>query len=156
VLVGYFLSQSGFINFVTGDPPLGSSLDFNRIITSNDQILKSQFYAGYIPEQNVFSAVWLSEHEGGQSIIYADWDSNINVLRSYGMIRMQFEILLTDSTFPERYSFVYLSLLNVESGVIASSTGGVFDSSEISSILNESNLIYSNGKGEIWYTTLPS
>jgi uncharacterized membrane protein len=156
VLVGYFLSQSGFINFVTGAPPIGFSLDFNRIITSNDQILKSQFYSAYIPEQNVFSAVWLSKHEGEQSIVYADFDSTLNVLRSYGMTPEQFEILLTDSTFPQQFSFVYLSLLNVESGVIASTPEGVFNTSELSPILNKSDLIYSNGKGEICYTIMPS
>ncbi|HYB93218.1 MAG TPA: DUF2206 domain-containing protein, partial [archaeon] len=152
LLIGYFLSQSGFINFVTGAPPLGYALDFNRTITSNDQILKSVFYSTYIPEQDVFSAVWLSKDEGGQSLVYADSDSIVTVLRSYGMIPLQLEIPLTDSTSPPQFSFVYLSLLNIESGVIASSTGGVFNTSEISSILNESNLIYSNGEGEIWYT----
>jgi uncharacterized membrane protein len=157
LLVGYFLSQSGFINFVTEAPSLGiSSLDFNRIITSNDESQRAQLYAAYIPEQNVFSAVWLSEHETGQSRVYADWDSSINVLLSYGMVPEQYATLLTNSTSPERHSFVYLSLLNVESDVIVSEGGvDVFNASEISSILNESNLIYSNGKGEIWYTILP-
>jgi uncharacterized membrane protein len=159
VLVGYFLSQSGFINCVTEAAPQSYALDFSRFVTSRDLGLKGRFYSAYIPEQNFFSAVWLSKHVGPQSIVYADYDSRQNVLMSYGMIPMQYLAPLSNSTVPEWNSFVYLSSLNVGDGVITytyrESTLDLFNSSEISSILNQSNLIYSNGNGEIWHVTSP-
>lgn len=160
VIVGYFLSQSGFINYVTQAAPLSYSLDFQRLITSQDSSLKAGFYSGYIPEQNFFSAVWLSKHVGPQSIVYADFDSCQNVLMSYGMIPVQYLVPLSNSTVPEGNSFVYLSSFNVGDGVMTYmdpviTTIGLFNTSEISSILNNSNLVYSSGNGEIWRVNLP-
>jgi uncharacterized membrane protein len=158
VLAGYFLSQSGFINLVTEAAPQSYSLDFNRFATSTDPNLKGIFYSAYIQEQNFFSAVWLSKHAEPQSIVYADFDSYQNVLMSYGMIPMQYLVRLSNSTVPTRNTFVYLSSLNVGDGVMtymdfATTTIVMFNTSEISPILNNSNLIYSSGNGEIWYVT---
>jgi uncharacterized membrane protein len=160
VLVGYFLSQSGFINFVTEAPPQSYSLDFRRFITSRDPNLKGTFYSAYIQEQNFFSAVWLSKHAEPQSIVYADFDSYQNVLMSYGMIPMQYLVRLSNSTVPIRNSFVYLSSLNVGDGVMTymdftTTTIVLFNTSEILPVLNQSDLIYSNGDGEIWQVTSP-
>jgi uncharacterized membrane protein len=156
VLVGYFLSQSGFVNFVTRAAPQSLSLDFNRFITSSDLGATAGFYSAYIPEQNFFSAVWLSEHAAPISIAYADFDSRQSVLFSYGSISMQY-LPLSNTTAPESDSFVYLSSLNVRDGVITigAFTSDFLNSSEISPILQQSNLVYSNGNGEIWQVTSP-
>jgi uncharacterized membrane protein len=153
VLVCYFLSQSGFVNFVTKAAPQSYSLDFDRFITSSDLRATTSFYSAYIPERNFFSAVWLSKYAAPVSIVYADFDSRQTVLFSYGSLSMQY-LPLSNNTAPARNHFIYLSSLNVGDGVITSySTPNLFNSSEISPILKQSNLVYSNGNGEIWQVT---
>jgi uncharacterized membrane protein len=156
LLVCYFLSQSGFVNFVTRAAPQSLSLDFDRFITSSDLGATAGFYSAYIPEQSFFSAVWLSEHGAPTSIVYADFDSRQSVLFSYGSISTQY-LPLGSTTTLANDSFVYLSSLNVGEGVI---TVGAFasdllNSSEISPIIQHSNLVYSNGNGEILQVTSP-
>jgi len=157
VLVGYFLSQSGFINSVTEAAPLSFSLDFSRFTTSRDLNYQTQIYSAYIPEQNYFSAVWLTKHAEPQSIVYADYPSRQTVLLSYGMFPEQYLAHLNIQSTPEKNNFIYLSKLNIGTGVIFNTepTRGWFNTSEISSILKQSNLIYSNGNGEIWRIASP-
>jgi uncharacterized membrane protein len=153
VLVGYFLSQSGFINCVTKAAPLSYSLDFSRIMASRDLSFKVSIYSAYIPEQNFFSAVWLSKHVALESLVYADEGSRHTVLFSYGSIFTQY-LPLSNSTVPVRNSFIYLSSLNVGDGIITYRDWPAlnsFNSSEISPIFQQSDLIYSNGNGEIWH-----
>lgn len=154
VLVCYFYSQSGFVNFVTKAAPQSYSLDFNRFVASTDLLATASFYAAYIPEQNFFSAVWLSKYAAPRSIVFADFDSRQTALYSYGSLSMQY-LPLINTTVPLQNSFIYLSRLNVEDGVIISDyiTSDMFNSSEISPILKQSDLVYSNGNGEIWYVT---
>jgi uncharacterized membrane protein len=152
VLVGYFFSQSGLINSVTKAAPLSYSLDFNRFITSKDPSYKAQIYSAYIPEQNFFSAKWLSEHSQPQSIVYADYDSLQTALLSYGVLTWE-SYELHSATILGQNSYVYLSKLNVKDGIltVTEPTMGWFNTSELSSTLGKSDLIYSNGNGEIWY-----
>jgi uncharacterized membrane protein len=153
VVVSYFLSQSGFINCVTKAAPLSYSLDFGRFISSRDMRFKAAFYSAYIPEQNFFSATWLSKHAAQVVTVYADFDSYQSVLLGYGSIFTRY-LPLSNSTAPLRNSFVYLSSLNVGDGVINRDyTIDLFNTSEISLILNQNDLIYSNGNGEIWHVT---
>lgn len=151
VLIGYFLSQSGLINCVTKAAPLSYSLDFNRFITSRDPSLKAQLYSAYIPEQDFFSTAWLSKHLQPQSIVYSDYDSSQTVMLSYGTLFME-NLPLRNTTIPVPNSFVYLSKLNIKDAVITITepTMGWFNTSEILPILKQSDLIYSNGNGEIW------
>jgi uncharacterized membrane protein len=152
VLVGYFLSQSGFVNSVTKASPLSYSMDFNRITQTTDVTYKVSFYSAYIPEQNYFSAMWLSKYAAIKSTVYADTDSHQSVLFGYGSVFTQYPTI-SNSTIPLMNSFVYLSSLNIGDGVIVdkSSTPSLFNSSEITSILTQSDTIYSNGNGAILY-----
>lgn len=152
VLIGYFLSQSGFINFATGASPLSLSLNYNSLRTSSDQSVVVGFHSIFIPEQEVFGAVWLSKQMGElskPSTIYADSDSRDFVLTSIGLIPRQQIQPLTNTTMLEQGGFIYLGQLNVVYGRVATDTGS-FNVSETSSFLTKSNLIYSNGNCEIW------
>jgi len=153
VLGAYFLSQVGFVNRVTEGSIVYTALDFDKIASSAPQV-KLVFYNAYIPEQDVFSAVWLSSHEGSPSAIYSDFTSETNVLTSYGLIPRNLISIITNSTIPLPDSLVYLSRLNVEDNIISTS-GGSFNSSEIQPNLNGSDLVYSNGNGEIWFAAFP-
>jgi uncharacterized membrane protein len=156
VLIGYFLSQSGFINCVAGASPLSFSLDYNRIRISTDpNTLNSiSFYSFYIPEQDVFGAAWLSKNIGESSMIYADRVSQQNVLASYGLIPARQISSLTNTTILEQGGFIYLGQLNVVNGIMTTITAS-FNTSEIYPLLNRTNLVYSNGNSEVWYVSSP-
>jgi uncharacterized membrane protein len=154
VLIGYFLTQSGFINCISATSPLSFSLDYDRIRTSTDpnSLNSITFYAYFIPEQDVFGAVWLSKNRGESSMIYADHRSADGVLTSYGLIPRQQISSLANTTMLEQYGFIYLRQLNVVNGIVPTHTSS-FNTSEISPLLNETNLIYSNGNSEVWYVS---
>ena len=149
LLSAYFLSQSGFINYVTGGVPHPQPIAYNQMKTSSDLQVEIQFYGNYIQEQDAFSADWLSKYANASSIIYADSISSSQVLVSCALIPYGLIQPLTNMTKPGQGSFVYLDSLNVVNGIIPAGTE-LFNTSEIASSLNESNLIYSNGNSEIW------
>ena len=149
VLIGYFLSQLGFVNIVTGAVPLSYSLDYTRASTSPDQSTQIAFSTTYISEQDVFSASWLLNHKVETAEVFGDYASS-HVLVSYGLIPNKLLIPITNTTIPPQGSFVYLGSLNIVNGVITTNTGS-FNTSEISSLLDQNNLVYSNGNSEIWY-----
>jgi uncharacterized membrane protein len=156
VLIGYFLSQSGFINCVTGAAPQSYSLDYNRIRTSTDPNALNiiSFYNTYIPEQDVFSATWLSKNKGELSMIYADYFSMCGVLTSYGLIPRQQIISLTNITMLKQGGFIYLGQLNIVNGIMTTFSAQ-FNTSDIYSLLNGNNLVYSNGNSEVWFVSSP-
>lgn len=154
LLSAYFLSQVGFVNRVTGSPIHSYTIDFDRIKTSDEGQVKMNLYGAYIPEQDVFSAVWFLNHKVAIAKVYADYASGAHVLISYGLIPNNLILPLTNATIPEELTFIYLGSLNVVNGVITTNIGsfsnfGSLNTSEISS-LNKCDLIYSNGASEIW------
>ena len=153
ILLGaYFLSQVGFVNNVTKGSIRTYNVDFYRMMTSSDPLVAISFSSTYIPEQDVSSAVWLLSHERLQSTIYADYASGNNVLRSYGLVPSNLINLLTYSTVPLPGSFVYFSRLNVADHIIITSEP---HTNETFPNLSQSDLVYSNGDGEIWYNAFP-
>lgn len=152
LLSAYFLSQSGFINYVTGGAIHSQTFDFDKMKTSSDRQVEIQFYGIYTPEQDAVSAVWLSKYANTSPIVYADLGSSPHALASCALIPSNLIHPLTNETKPAQGSFIYLDTLNVAKGIIPALTG-IFNISEISSALNRSNLVYSNGNSEIWSTT---
>jgi uncharacterized membrane protein len=152
LLSAYFLSQSGFINYVTRGAIHSQTFDFDRMKTSSDPQVEIQFYGIYTPEQDAVSAVWLSKYANTSSIVYADLGSSSHVIVSCALMPYNLILPLTNATKPEQGSFIYLGTLNVVKGIIPASTG-IFNISEISSPLDRSDLVYSNGNSEIWSTT---
>jgi uncharacterized membrane protein len=152
LLSAYFLSQSGFVNYVTGGAIHSAAFDFYRTKTSSDPQVEIQFYATYIQEQDAFSAHWLSKYANDSSVVYADSASSLNVLVTCALIPSNLILPLTNVTKPEQGSFIYLDSLNVVKGIVPASTG-LFNTSEISSSLDGSNLIYSNGNSQVWGAT---
>ena len=150
LLGGFFLSQVGFINRVTGGDIHSYSVDFERMKTSNEIQAKIDLYDAYIPEQDVFSASWLLNHKVGTSEVFADYESGTHVLVSYGLIPNRLILPVTNVTIPPQGTFVFLGTLNIVNGVITSDNGP-FSASEISYLINQNNLVYSNGNSEILY-----
>jgi uncharacterized membrane protein len=152
ILSAYFLSQVGFVNRVTGGPIHCYNIDFDRMKTSNESQVKIGFYTAYIPEQDVFSASWLLNHRVETAYVFADDVSESHVLLSYGLIPNKLLLPLLNTTIAPQGSFIYLGSLNTLDGVITTTTGS-FNTSEISSLLDQNNLVYSNGNSEIWYVS---
>jgi uncharacterized membrane protein len=155
ILGAYFLSQVGFVNRVTNSEIHAYTIDLNRMETSNNPQTEISFYSAHIPEQDVFSAVWLSSHDGSPSTIYADYTSGDQVLTSYGLIPRNLIRPITDSAIPLPGSPVYLSYLNVADNIITTYSGNPINASGVFPNLNKCDLVYSNGNGEIWYAAFP-
>jgi uncharacterized membrane protein len=150
ILLGaYFLSQVGFINRVTnGSISNYYSTNFDRMLTSNETQVKINLYDSYIPEQDVYSGSWLQKYRVEPTEVFADSGSGSHVLVSYGLVPNNLILPLINSTVPPQGSFIYFGNLNIVDGVISTNTG-LFNTSEIASLLNQNNLIYSNGDSEI-------
>ena len=151
ILSAYFLSQVGFVNNVTNSGIHAYVIDFARMQTSNDSQVKINLYSSYIPEQDVFSASWLQSHKVETAEVFGDYLSETHVLISYGLVPNELLLPLTNTTTPTQGSFVYLGSLNIVNDVITTYPTGLFNTSEISSLLDQNNLVYSNGNSEIWY-----
>ena len=153
ILGGYFLSQVGFVNYVTNGPIHSYTIDFEKIETSNEiQAKISILYDVYIPEQDAYSASWLLNHKAETAEVFADSLSEFHALVSYGLIPKELLLPITNTTIPPQGSFVYLGTLNIVNGVITTPTGS-FNTSEISFLLDQNNLVYSNGNSEVWSVT---
>lgn len=150
VLIASFLFEVGFVNHVTGGYPNSYSLDLERKKTTNDLTVRIILYENYIPEQDVFSAIWLSKNVDEASKVYADRVSRNHVLTSYALIPRERVRLLSNSTILEHGAYVYLRHLNIVDSVIRTYGESFINTSGISSLLNESNKIYSNGDSEIY------
>jgi uncharacterized membrane protein len=158
LLILYFFSQSGFVNIVARAVPLSYSLDYTRGSTSSDKNIQIGFSQTYISEQDVFSASWLLNHKVETAEVLADFTSRTHVLVSYGLIPNQLLIPLTNTTIPPKGSYIYLGTLNVVNGLITTSitegfvtNTGSFNTSEISTLLDQYNIVYSNGNSQLGY-----
>jgi len=145
VLVPYFLFQTGVIYEVTGSEGWSLPLSMHRM--DGYMLYRGM---GYIPEQNIVGAQWLSEHVDFQHTqIYADTDSREKVLLAYGLILSTIVNRLSNVTTVENGGIVYLGRLNVVDGIISEGTI-IWNSSELSFLFEDMDKIYSNGDCEIY------
>ena len=147
VLIPYFLFMTGFVYEMTNDSPTSMSLGMERM--KNYNITKISFYNTYTPEQDVYSARWFSRSNNADKIIYADGNSELHVLYSYGMIHSDRVRglgdpgnLNIDKIYPSYY--LYMDKFNV------CDDHPLLNETIISSSFNHSSRIYSNGCGEIY------
>jgi len=152
IVFAYFLSQSGYVNYITKGAISSPTFDYYRMKTSSDPRIQIQLLGSYINEYDAFSAFWLSKNADELSIIHTDLPSSMHVLVSCALIPPNRIKLLTNMTVPEKYSFIYLDSLNVVKGIIPTSTE-IFNISEIEFSVNENNLLYSNGNSQVWIGT---
>ena len=145
-----FFFKVGFIAEITNDTPSNISISFNRMKASNDPIMLDSLYSAYSPEEDMWSAIWLSKFPSNDSGIYADTIARKHVLVAYGMIVVDWDHNLHNDTIIIEDSYVYLRFFNSEglindNGVVKNATG-------IMDQLNSKAKIYSNGKSEIYYS----
>jgi len=149
VTVGYFLTQSGFVNIVLGAAPLSFPLDYTRASTSSDPIIQNNFNTIYIPEQAAFSASWLLSHKVDSVEVFPDDVSGVHALVTCGLISDNLIFTITNNTNALESNYIYLGSSKIMNGVITSSIS--FNASQISALLNQNNIIYTNGYSEIFY-----
>lgn len=142
VLVAYFLFQIGFVYEVIGDVPMSFSL-------SADRMDKLVFDSYYIYEKEVYGARWLSNYKFVSSNVYADYIAKHHVLTSYAMIPQTYIHELSNTTETIEGTYVYLRRLNVVDDLV-SGKYDMWNITEIPSLLNLKNKIYSNGGSEIY------
>jgi uncharacterized membrane protein len=147
VLVPYFLFQTNFVYEVTGSyswsvPLSGYRMNALQLYGSN----------GYIDAYSAYGAQWVSKNvDVKNAALYADEVNLDNVLRIYGIDSGN---ALSNTTIVPDNGVVYLSTLDVVGGVIPSVQGGVWNSSQLSSIFNNLNVVYANG-GSVIYERSP-
>jgi len=147
-LVLIFLFKIGFIYEVFGDGPKSPSISIMKMKMSHDNETIIIFYNDYVPEQDVFSAIWLSRMTENNTKTYADLISSQHVLRGYGMIIVKWKYYLSNSTIVDNDSYIYLRYLNVRGIFIAQEHKVEF--TNLSHVINSINKIYSNGDSMIY------
>lgn len=155
----FFLYQTGFI-WQVAEGGSGSGLDNEWIKKYGAPEQKAALYTAFPPEQEVFSAKWLSMNMKPGEKIYATYsDIRVHALTSYGMIPLEDVLVLTKTTKTiQEDAYVYLQYLNVIEGIgtefdTSVSLGGlrtIYNMTEISHLLEGRNKIYSNGGSEIY------
>ena len=143
VLVPYFLFQTNFIYEVAGSDSWSISLSGYRM-----NPLRLYGASGYIDDYSTYGAQWLlKEANFNKSAVYADESAWTNVLTFNSVI---FGVnKLSNTTIVTNNGIVYLSTLNVICGVIPFE-GFVWNSSQLSPIFNDLNVVYANGGSVIY------
>jgi uncharacterized membrane protein len=143
VLVPYFLFQTGFVYEVVGSDSWSIALSGYRM---NALRLYGQY--GYSDAYGVYGAHWVSKIiEVNTVALYADERTFINVLTMYGMIPGGNS--LSNTTLMTKNSVVFLSTLNVIYEKVPYEQF-IWNISEFSYVLDNSNMIYANGGCEIY------
>ena len=153
LFVAIFMFKVGFVNELSGDLGSGvsTSMSFNQITKSNDPQVLANFYEGYVPNEDVYSAKWLSSEIPLNATLYADITSSQRVLRGYALRVIDWENMLTNNTRIKADAYVYLRTFNVQ-GYFIDVYGGMFNMTQIANQLEDTNKIYSNSKSEIYYS----
>lgn len=153
ILIPYFLFNTGFVYEMTNDIPTSVSLGMERMKHYN--VTKVTFYGGYTPEQDVYGARWFSKNKEDNLKIFGDRDTKQHLLYSYGMTP-QYKIYspfkgdkLYEPDFTGNY-YVFLNMLNVLENTFPDVNGRKFNTTDMSSLMNRSLRIYSNGYGDIY------
>lgn len=150
LLITSFLFQVGLVSHVTGAAPTSTSLDLDREKKSNNLAVLEGLYEVYIPEQDVFSAVWCLRNIDQKPRIYADVLSKDNVLTAYALENKNEIRDISNTTVMQRSAYVYLRYFNIRHNTIVSYQG-IFNTSNVD-VLNQTDTIYSNGASEIRWT----
>lgn len=151
LLCAYFLSQSGFINRLIGGSIHSPTIDYDRLKTSEDPMEQIYFHDTYLSKGDVLSSAWLSTYKNESIRVYADYEAGTHVLISYGLVPKQLIGRLSNATYFEEDSLVYLDSLNIINGLVPTYQE-TFNYSQVQPILANLDIIYSNYASEILYT----
>jgi len=152
LLITYFLFNTGFVYEVTGVAPSSISLSMERMKTSNATDTKIWLSSMVLSEQDVSSAIWLSQNRNDSFDVYSDLYSAYHALASYGLLRYNYVHMLLNDTKIGKTTYIYLSKLNIADGVVTGpdANSPPWNTSDLFPVLRDSNKIYSNGFSEVF------
>jgi uncharacterized membrane protein len=146
----FLLFNSGWVYEVVKDHPGSISLSQRSVKIYGDGKDKNAFYAAYYLDGDVASVKWISKNRDNKSNIYADYTRRRLIFTSYGM--MSDEEPLTNTTKVREDSYIYLGYPNVHHGMMyGPHKGEYWNTTDISPLLDEKSLIYSNGDAQVYY-----
>jgi uncharacterized membrane protein len=143
LFVPFFFFQTNFVYEVTGDKSYNFTLSLYRwdIIS---------VYENTASPQEVFGAQWIPQYSNLSRItVYSDQISYYHVLLSYGLTRGQYVYDLLGVTNVSSSAVTYIS------DVALITDGYLLNVTEVSSIIENQNKIYSNGQSEIYKGCAP-
>ena len=153
----FLLFNTGWVYEVAEDHSGSISLSQESIKEYGDTESKTSFYNTYIPEQDVFSAMWLSKNRDAATKIYADYSAYSQILQSYGMLPPEYRHqLLITTTEIETGSYIFMSYANVIYNTCLSVTfekgrvSSVYNTTDIDGLLKENCRVYSNRGSDIY------
>lgn len=153
LLIGYLLTQIGFINKVAGGSPISVPLDFDRMYSSSTSMSRADLSIQIHPEEDYISIDWLLKNVESLPIIYGDDTSTSYLLHGYGLIPMENLYPMLNNTIPKENAYIYLRSLNVNEHIVDARLEYPFQIFNITENVfltgNGSNIIYSNGQSEI-------
>ncbi len=151
IMIPYFLFNAGFVYEITKDSPTSMPLSIERM--KNYDISKRSFYGTYTPEEDIYSARWFNINKNGTKMTFADGDSKLHVLISYGMIPFD-RVRSLDADIYQNTAlkkgkidssyYLYLNKFDV------CDNNPIIDNSISGSLSGNSSKVYSNGCGEIY------
>ncbi|MDR1992019.1 MAG: DUF2206 domain-containing protein [Nitrososphaerota archaeon] len=142
VLVPYFLFQTNFAYEATGGESWSVPLSSYRM---SPIILYG--YVGFIDPMSVHGATWVSTNVPYKYNIYGD-NALYTSLTAYGLIYRGYVKELTATSELYGGQFAYLSYITVNYE-LATSNG------TIPRVLNQTDVVYSNGGSEVYFVPLP-
>lgn len=146
----YFLFNSGFVYEITKDNPESISLSQETIKNYGNVEIKANFFTSFIPEQDYFSAIWLSKNRNNKMNVNMDLSRKNNLLVSYGNQGL-YSILSKSPSKIFRGSYIYTGYLNnVDKMMVGPKYKRYWYISEISPFLDKSNKIYTNNASIIY------
>jgi len=145
IFVPFFLFQTGLVYEIAGVQNYSFPLAMHRWddLTLYDQIVSSQEVSG---------ATWLSENTNISNIsVLSDSRAKDSVLVGYSRIDgNQISVILNTTEYVPINQFIFLRLVNVVDGKIAT-VDGFLNTSQFSSVFENRNKVYSTGGCEIYY-----
>lgn len=148
IFVVIFLFKVGFVTEVSKDLiVVYRPVNFLRMETSNDLRTRTLFYESYVPEQEIYSTIWLSGLKGDNYSIYVDYVAFQHIFRSYGMTILGWDSILSNNTKIVKDGYIYMRTINHD-GMIEDESG--FYNIAVNQISNKMNKLYSNGGSDIY------
>ena len=142
VLVPYFLFQTNFVYEVAKTESWSIPLSEYRM-----NPVQLYGYYGFIDTYSVYGAQWVSSNVPYQYNIAAD-NGLFTALTAYGVVYRGYVTGLDNNTILRPGEFAYLSYISVEYEKLTSN-------GTLPRVLNQTDVVYSNGGSEIYYNPKP-
>jgi uncharacterized membrane protein len=151
------LFNTSFLYVLTNDHPVAPSLSREYIDNHGDTDDKAKFYSELVMESDIFSFKWLDNYGiDDKKLYFTGGYSHIgSVLRNLGYFPMDNILNFNDRTLSIPHDqYILLIYLNVKENIGLSTTTKVvmsdyFDMKKVSSLLHNTQKIYSNGESEV-------